>query len=457
LSEQGGVKLLDFGIARVSGDETEFHTERPRIKGKLPYLPLEVFRGEEPSVQADVYSTAVVLYELLTGVNPFVGRATADIFHKVLTVVPPSVHASRDDAPERIDEVMLRALQKDPKQRHTTAAELAAELRTLRGAPEDVIGARLRDQVQRDFAGPLPKMFAVEPLAVRELAWRNPETAPTFDLDFAVEVDDTNEDLEPSPEAHEAKTVQRSLQPEMLAAAVATDPPAAERSATSPAPTQARPAAVPTTSLDATAAAGPHAASRWRSAAPWLIAGLAVGALALGVTFFGAGRGEDRIVVISRESTPAAPTPAAPAPPEGAERKVETARAEMSPKPEPAQPAADAEATATPEPPAPTPAKPMPSAPNPRQLTRAFSRRQAKIESCFASHAAALEGAPQLSVHFVVSAQGKVTEASLEPSALSGTALGRCLLDAARGTSFGPQPEEVSFHIPITAERLKQP
>ena len=99
----------------------------------------------------------------------------------------------------------------------------------------------------------------------------------------------------------------------------------------------------------------------------------------------------------------------------------------------------------------------MPSAPNPRQLTRAFSRRQGKVESCFATHAAALEGAPQLSVHFVVSTQGKVTEASLEPSALSGTPLGRCLLEAARGTAFGPQPEEVSFHIPITAERLQPP
>ena len=180
LSEQGGVKLLDFGIARVSGDETEFHTERPRIKGKLPYLPLEVFRGAEPSVQGDVYSTALVLYELLTGVNPFLGRATADIFHKVLTVVPASVHAMRDDAPERIDEVLLRALSKEPEQRHATAAELAAELRALRSTPEDVIAARLRDQIQRDFAGPLPKRFAVEPLAVRELAWRNPEAAPAW-------------------------------------------------------------------------------------------------------------------------------------------------------------------------------------------------------------------------------------------------------------------------------------
>ena len=66
--------------------------------------------------------------------------------------------------------------------------------------------------------------------------------------------------------------------------------------------------------------------------------------------------------------------------------------------------------------------------PDPRRLTRAFGRRHARVETCFARHAKALEGRPELSIRFKVSTSGRVADANLQPAALAGTALGRCLL-----------------------------
>jgi hypothetical protein len=95
-----------------------------------------------------------------------------------------------------------------------------------------------------------------------------------------------------------------------------------------------------------------------------------------------------------------------------------------------------------------------PPPPNPRALTRAFERRQKHVEACFDRHAAALQGQPQLALHFRVGMDGDVLVAEVEPASLSDTALGRCLVEVARGTHFNPQQHELSFHIPITAQAL---
>ena len=178
LNDQGTVKLLDFGIAKVTGDETAFFTERPQLKGKLPYLPLEAFQGAEPNVAGDIYSAALTLYEVLTSTNPFAGRDTADIYLKVLNVVPPALHSLRDDVPSELDAVVQRALHKDPAERFATAAEFAQALRALRSEPEDIVSTQLTKQLSVDFYGSMPERLELEPLNSRELAWRGASVPP---------------------------------------------------------------------------------------------------------------------------------------------------------------------------------------------------------------------------------------------------------------------------------------
>jgi hypothetical protein len=115
--------------------------------------------------------------------------------------------------------------------------------------------------------------------------------------------------------------------------------------------------------------------------------------------------------------------------------------------------AADGESIGTHK--APTTAKADPPPPNPRALTRAFERRHKHVEACFDRHAAGLEGQPQLSLHFNVGERGDVAAVEVEPASLADTALGRCLLEVARGTHFEPQRHALSFHIPITAQALE--
>ncbi|HEX2676649.1 MAG TPA: protein kinase, partial [Polyangiales bacterium] len=243
LNAQADVKLLDFGIARVSGDETAFVTDRSQVKGKLPYLPLESFKGADPSVQSDVYSAGVMLYELLTGTNPFLGRETAEIYAKILEVVPKSVHASRDDAPEDIDAVLGKAMHKDAAQRYASAADFASALRALRSKPEEVLASTLAAALTQDFERALPELLKVETLAVRESAWRNPTETPKTDEIDELLLPQSRPDAGP-----EQVTVRAPIDRALIAATVVNTPaPAAPPAVTvrpGPPPVAPPPAAI---------------------------------------------------------------------------------------------------------------------------------------------------------------------------------------------------------------------
>jgi len=117
--------------------------------------------------------------------------------------------------------------------------------------------------------------------------------------------------------------------------------------------------------------------------------------------------------------------------------------------PAPAEPAAPVvpEAAAAPKP---TPAKPG-KEDEVGALTRAFGARRKQVEGCFTAHSAALEGAPRIHVDFEISAEGKVTRAGLDPSAIENTELGRCILKVAQATLFPKQQGNLRFRIPLTA------
>jgi serine/threonine-protein kinase len=125
---EGVVKVTDFGIARAGASQM---TEEGAIIGTAQYLSPEQARGAPVDQTSDLYSTGIVLYELLTGEVPFTGDSPVEIAMKHLSDVPdaPSVH--RSEVPADLDLVVVRALAKEPAERYQSAAAMDADLETV--------------------------------------------------------------------------------------------------------------------------------------------------------------------------------------------------------------------------------------------------------------------------------------------------------------------------------------
>jgi beta-lactam-binding protein with PASTA domain len=126
---EGRVKVMDFGIARA-GAASQM-TEAGSIIGTAQYLSPEQARGAPVDQTSDLYSTGIVLYELLTGSVPFTGETPVEIAMKHLSQapVPPSVR--RPEVPRDLDYVVLRALAKDPADRYHSAEEMDSDLERI--------------------------------------------------------------------------------------------------------------------------------------------------------------------------------------------------------------------------------------------------------------------------------------------------------------------------------------
>ena len=124
----GRVKVMDFGIARAGASQM---TEAGSIIGTAQYLSPEQARGAPVDQTSDLYSTGIVLYELLTGTVPFTGETPVEIAMKHLsqTPAPPSSH--RPEVPRDLDYVVLRALGKDPSERYHSAEEMDSDLERI--------------------------------------------------------------------------------------------------------------------------------------------------------------------------------------------------------------------------------------------------------------------------------------------------------------------------------------
>jgi eukaryotic-like serine/threonine-protein kinase len=141
----GRVKVTDFGIARAGASQM---TEVGSIIGTAQYLSPEQARGGVVDARSDLYSVGIVLYELLTGTVPFTGDTPVEIAMKHLSTVPEPPSARRPDVPQALDQIVLRALAKDPDERYQTAEEMDAELaRVAEGYPVSAETAEAATQV----------------------------------------------------------------------------------------------------------------------------------------------------------------------------------------------------------------------------------------------------------------------------------------------------------------------
>jgi serine/threonine protein kinase/Tfp pilus assembly protein PilF len=135
----GGVKLLDFGLAKLFdeasaggtiGPTTSALTGEGKIPGTAQYMAPEQLLGKEVSVRVDIFAMGVILYELLTGRPPFSGGTVVATVAAILSEQPKAIAELRPDVPPSIVKIVERCLQKDPDKRFPTAGALADALST---------------------------------------------------------------------------------------------------------------------------------------------------------------------------------------------------------------------------------------------------------------------------------------------------------------------------------------
>ncbi len=150
VSDDGRVKVLDFGLARMRGPEaeessgsqlpTDLHTREGAVMGTAPYMSPEQVSGLPLDHRTDIFSLGVVLHEMATGTRPFQGPSAAALLSAILRDPPPAVAGVRPDLPRELDWLIGRCLEKDRNLRTQNAREIRDELAALRrqsssGAP----------------------------------------------------------------------------------------------------------------------------------------------------------------------------------------------------------------------------------------------------------------------------------------------------------------------------------
>jgi serine/threonine protein kinase len=129
LTNQGQVKLLDFGLATVTGDNRL--TKSGAIVGSIHYMAPEQIRCENSDARTDIYSTAVTLWEIAAGRPPFASDIEYAILTGHLETIPEPPRADHPEVPEALWQILLRALAKRPEERFQSAHEFNAALANL--------------------------------------------------------------------------------------------------------------------------------------------------------------------------------------------------------------------------------------------------------------------------------------------------------------------------------------
>lgn len=130
LTREGVVKVADFGIARAVTSSTVIHGGK-NVVGSVHYFSPEQALGKAIDFKSDIYSIGVVLYEMLTGKLPFIGDSAFQVARMQIETQPKPPIELQSDMPRAMNDIALKALQKQPQMRYRSAAEMHADLKAV--------------------------------------------------------------------------------------------------------------------------------------------------------------------------------------------------------------------------------------------------------------------------------------------------------------------------------------
>jgi serine/threonine protein kinase len=147
ITKRGPVKILDFGLAKSiappSGNQLSATQDAPQLDsehltnpgsaiGTVSYMSPEQARARALDARSDIFSFGTVLYEMATGMLPFRGESTAVIFEAILSRPPVAAVRLNPDLPQKMEEIIEKALEKDPQLRYQHAADLRTDLQRVK-------------------------------------------------------------------------------------------------------------------------------------------------------------------------------------------------------------------------------------------------------------------------------------------------------------------------------------
>ena len=145
VTTDGRVKVLDFGLARMTGPQpeqtagselpTDLRTREGVVMGTVPYMSPEQVSGLEVDHRTDLFSLGIILYEMASGQRPFQGRSSAELASAILRDTPRPLAERRGGLPPALGQVIERCLEKSPADRVSSARDLREALRALPSGP----------------------------------------------------------------------------------------------------------------------------------------------------------------------------------------------------------------------------------------------------------------------------------------------------------------------------------
>jgi len=147
LLQDGTIKVMDFGIARFARDDGRTVTDK--AIGSVHYISPEQARGDISDEKSDIYSVGVMLFEMLTGKLPFDSDSAVSIALMQMQAIPKMPRQLNETIPEGLEEITVRAMQKDPSQRYQSAAEMLRDIDEFKRNPSIVFEYKYFDDEEK--------------------------------------------------------------------------------------------------------------------------------------------------------------------------------------------------------------------------------------------------------------------------------------------------------------------